>query len=109
MDNKLEKLTSKLENLRLLCTKKIEELQSIETDCQAVEKLLRKSQSSTGTDSRENELRKDNKFTILTHRKYCERITKMKIVKAGNYIDIQYLVNKSSTWRKGYNLLKLQE
>ena len=90
-------------------TKKSIELQSIETDCQAVKELLRKSQSSTGMDSRGNELRKGDEVRTLTRGKYYERIAKVTVVKADNHIDYQYLVSKASTWRKGYNILKIHD
>jgi len=109
MYKELTKLTSKLEKLRLLQTKEIEELQSIEIEHQAVDKLIRKSQGLTGTDSRGNNARTGNKVTTLNCGKYYERITKITFVKADNHIKIQYLISKINTWRKGHNLLKLQK
>ena len=64
---------------------------------------------ATGTDSRGDDIHSGDKVTTLTRGLYYERIARVTLVKPKNKITIEYLESKKVTWRKGYNLLKLQK
>ena len=109
MDEDLAKLTTRLGKLRVRRTETIKELQVIEKEHEEVETLIKQASGLIGVDSRGVTIHAGDKVTTLTRGKYYERIAKVTLVKPDNHIVIKYLVSAKSTWRKGYNLLILNE
>ena len=60
-----------------------------------------------GTDMKGNYLRVGDNGTTLTKGYYHEQIAEITRVNSENQIDIKYKTSRKSTWRLGYNLLKL--
>jgi len=110
MINKLDELSTELEQLSIQRTNAIAELQSIDKRQKVVKKKIRAQRLQekpvvVALDRFKNRLSIGNRVRNLTKGKFPERDAKVKVIVL-NKVYIQYPISGSITWRKSTNLVK---